>query len=343
MSICDVSVVIPTYNRVLPLHRALSSIARQTVLPAEIIVIDDCSKPTILGEVSTIVSSFSGQSAITLLTNERRSGANYTRNRGIFAAMSSYVAFLDSDDLWLPEKLERQIAAIRIAETVNDRPILSATGRYRVDGHGEIIARQFGGHLLDSKKIRKSNFIGTLSSVVVDTGTARRIGGFDEKLPASQDWDFFIRLSEHVQYVGVADPLCVYVDDNGVRITQDYRKKLRGHVSIYRNHVRPLKGSSGEMGAELLRNIAEDCQELGKKRRAAHFYARALSRNAGNLRPLQLLFELFFKVLFCLFSPPTLKQRRYHRYRRALSRHLRDETNKATLAKDVRTIQQLMV
>ncbi|RVP97527.1 glycosyltransferase family A protein [Sinorhizobium meliloti] len=145
MNICNVTVVIPTYNRVSPLKRALNSIARQTVDPAEVIIIDDCSEPAVLDEVNAIASEFSKQLNVTLLVNEHNRGANYARNRGIFAAVSNYVAFLDSDDLWLPEKLEKQVAAIAEAASADDKPILSATGRYRVDGRGDIIARQFGG------------------------------------------------------------------------------------------------------------------------------------------------------------------------------------------------------
>lgn len=342
MNNCNVTVVIPTYNRVSPLSRALNSIARQTVQPAEVIIVDDCSNPNVLHEVKAIVSAFSERLTITLLVNERNSGANHARNRGLFAAASRYVAFLDSDDLWLPEKLEKQLAAVQDAAKANGKPILSATGRYRVDGGGKIIARQFGGHILSGERIRESNFIGTLSSVLVDTGIARDIRGFDETLPASQDWDFFIRLSEHVQYVAVADPLCVYVDDSRERITQDYRRKLRGHIAIYRRHVRPLKGCTRNLSAEFLKNIAEDYQELGKKRKAETFYARALSSNVRTFNVLQLFVELAFSAYFRFVPLPALKRQRYHRYRRATSRLLRDEKNKATLNRDGGIIQQLM-
>ncbi|RVO21878.1 glycosyltransferase [Sinorhizobium meliloti] len=342
MNICNVTVVIPTYNRVSPLKRALNSIARQTVDPAEVIIIDDCSEPAVLDEVNAIASEFSKQLNVTLLVNEHNRGANYARNRGIFAAVSNYVAFLDSDDLWLPEKLEKQVAAIAEAASADDKPILSATGRYRVDGRGDIIARQFGGGVLNGEKIRGSNFIGTLSSVVVDTSIARRIRGFDESLTASQDWDFFIRLSEYVQYVAVADPLCVYVDGSCDRITQDYRKKLRGHISIYRNHVRPLKGRPSTIGAELLRNIAEDYQELGNERKAASLYARALAAKVRHLGPIKPLLEFSLSASFCVLSPPRLKQQRYERYRYAMNQLMRDKASKATIIKDRITIQQLM-
>jgi glycosyltransferase involved in cell wall biosynthesis len=342
MSVCDVSVVIPTYNRTSLLRRALNSVAQQTIRAAEVIIVDDCSESVILEEVRSIASDFSSRLSVRLIVNETNSGANHSRNQGIFAATGRYVAFLDSDDLWFPKKLERQLEEIKKAEEVSDKPVLSATGRYRVDDRGEIIARQFGGHALNSQKIRRSNFIGTLSSVMVETGIARQVHGFNEALPASQDWDFFIRLSEHVQYVGVAEPLCVYVDHGLERITLDYRKKLRGHLYIYRTHVRPLNGGANTVTAELLRDIAEDYQELGNESKAASFYAHALSASIRSTRSIQLLVAHVLGTYFRVFSPPPLKLRRYQRYRRSMDRLLRNGATRAIINRDRRIIQKLM-
>nr|WP_244428294.1 glycosyltransferase family 2 protein [Sinorhizobium fredii] len=342
MSACNVSVVIPTYNRASLLRRALNSVAQQTAKPSEVIIVDDCSETEILEQVNSIASDFSKLLNVRLITNERNRGANHSRNKGISAATGHYIAFLDSDDLWLPRKLERQLEEIKKAEAISDKPVLSATGRYRVDDRGEIFARQFGGCVLNGQKIRRSNFIGTLSSVIVESGIARQVHGFNEALPASQDWDFFIRLSDYVQYVGVAEPLCIYVDHTRDRITLDYRKKLRGHIAIYRNHVRPLKGAASTTGAEFLRNIAEDYQELGNKSKAAFFYASALSRDLRFCGPMQPLIECALSAFFRVFSPPRLKQQRYRRYRRAMDQLLRDNTINATINNDRSIIQQLM-
>lgn len=341
MRVCDVSVVIPTYNRTSLLRRALNSVVQQTVQPSEVIIVDDCSEAAILAEVESLVTSFSALLNIKLIINDKNSGANNARNRGIFAAVGRYLAFLDSDDLWLPEKLERQVEEIERAKATSNKPVLSATGRYRVNGHGELIARQFGGYVLDGDKIRKSNFIGTLSSVVVETTIAREVHGFDEALPASQDWDFYIRLSEFVQYVGVAQPLCVYVDHDHDRITLDYRKKLRGHLAIYRNHIRHRVSRRDTIRGEFLRNIAEDYQELGKTPKAAYFFANALAVRVPVilLRP---LVAFILRGSFWILPPPSLRQRRYQHYYRSMQHLLRDEKANATINQDRCTIQKLL-
>ncbi|OWK24286.1 hypothetical protein AJ87_24205 [Rhizobium yanglingense] len=209
------------------MRRALASVAAQTRHPVEVIVIDDCSSPDKAGDIRAIVEDFNLCIPTRLLINESNRGANYSRNRGIFDAKGRYLAFLDSDDIWMPEKLQRQIDEIESAKKTNGRPVLSATGRYRVNSDGAIIVRQFGGQVLNPGKIRRSNFIGTLSSVIVETWIARHVWGFNEALPACQDWDFFIRLSDYVQYIGISDPLCVYVDHDEDRITLNNRKRLR--------------------------------------------------------------------------------------------------------------------
>ncbi|MEY9998689.1 glycosyltransferase involved in cell wall biosynthesis [Sinorhizobium fredii] len=319
----------------------MNSIAQQTVQPSEVIIIDDCSEAAVIKEVNAIVSSFSALLKIRLIVNESNSGANRSRNKGISVANSRYIAFLDSDDLWLPEKLERQIGAIERAKTASSKPVLSATGRYRVDGRGEFIARQFGGHVLDSLKIRKSNFIGTLSSVIVEAAIARQIHGFNEALPASQDWDFFIRLSDYVHYVGVAQPLCVYVDHGNDRITLDYRKKLRGHIAIYKNHIRYSVYDVNTIRAEFLRNIAEDYQELGNRSKAAFFYANALS---SRIQPgfLEYMAACVLRASFRVLALPALRQRRYQRYRRSMDRLRRNKETWATIREDERVIQGLI-
>ncbi|WFU50228.1 glycosyltransferase family 2 protein [Sinorhizobium terangae] len=334
--------VIPTYNRTSLLRRALNSVAQQTHLPAEVIIVDDCSESAVLEDVKSIILDFSPRINIRLIVNNRNSGANHARNKGIFAATNRYIAFLDSDDLWFPEKLERQLEEIGKAEAMSNKPVLSATGRYRVDDQGEIIARQFGGHVLNSEKIRRSNFIGTLSSVVVEAAVARQVRGFNEALPASQDWDFFIRLSEHVQYVGVAEPLCVYVDHSRERITLDYRKKLRGHTSIYKTHVGPVMTATNAIRTELLRNIAEDYQELGNKYKTASFYAGALASGIRVSRSVQRLIACALDAYFRVFSPPPLRLRRYQRYRRSMDKLLKDETTRAIITRDRSVIQRLM-
>src|SRR3546814_581073 len=105
----SVAVVIPHFNRVASLRNALQSIAYQTRKPEEVIIVDDGSVPENLEEIYRIVREFSNELEVKLIKNEENRGANVSRNIGVFATCAKYIAFLDSDDFWLPIKIERQM------------------------------------------------------------------------------------------------------------------------------------------------------------------------------------------------------------------------------------------
>jgi glycosyltransferase involved in cell wall biosynthesis len=341
MSVCDVSVIIPNYNRTKLLERALRSVERQSSRPSEVIIVDDHSNPEKLAEVVSITKRFGMSLNLSLLVNDRNMGANYSRNRGINAAKSRFIAFLDSDDLWMPNKLTEQMAEIEKVKAYDSRPLLSATGRYRVDDQGDLIARQFGGKLLNKAKILRSNFIGTLSSVIVEASVARHVHGFNENLPACQDWDFFIRLTDYVQFVGIKEPLCIYVDHGEDRITLNNRKRLRSHLYIYRTHIKGFRNLSRSSKAELFRNIAEDYQSTGNLARANKFYAWHRSLRAHGLQRI-LVPRAFWFCLYRVRNAPEIKAERYKAYRKGMAALLRNPSEQGKVENDSKLIVEMM-
>jgi glycosyltransferase involved in cell wall biosynthesis len=251
--------------------RAVYSAFRQTVRDLEIIVIDDASSDDTEARLQKLAEAVSGLGEV--LVYERlshNSGANVARNRGLARARGRYIAFLDSDDLWHPEKLERQLASLHAG---SEDHAFSYTGRYRVDEHYRVIARQLPTRTENlAQRVRRSNPIGTLSSVLVSTEIARKSGGFDESLPASQDWDFFIRVLPECQISVVREPLVMYFDGAGQRISRSSRRRLKSHFAMYRKHMRGRVARS-EL-AEFYRNLAEDLEALGKRRLARRFYVQ---------------------------------------------------------------------
>ncbi len=112
-----ISVIIPVYNREDTITNCLESVIKQTYAPAEIIVIDDNSTDDTIKQINKF------NDKIIILNTEQQSGAQTARNIGIKAAKSDWIAFLDSDDEWLPNKIEKQVSAFFILEFV---PFLSA-------------------------------------------------------------------------------------------------------------------------------------------------------------------------------------------------------------------------
>jgi glycosyltransferase involved in cell wall biosynthesis len=106
-----VTVVIPAHNSEDTIRRALDSVAAQTVLPSRIIVIDDCSKDKTITKISEFIQE-NNTVPVTLIKNASNIGPGYSRNLGWDAAESEYIAFLDSDDAWMPRKIEIQLQVL---------------------------------------------------------------------------------------------------------------------------------------------------------------------------------------------------------------------------------------
>ena len=104
-----VSIIMPSYNTAQYISQSIQSVLAQTYLNWELIIVDDCSTDN----TENVVSVFLNDNRIKFLKNERNSGAAVSRNRALREARGKWIAFLDSDDLWEPEKLEKQIAFMK--------------------------------------------------------------------------------------------------------------------------------------------------------------------------------------------------------------------------------------
>jgi glycosyltransferase involved in cell wall biosynthesis len=229
-----VSVVIPAYNRANVLPRAINSVLAQTYKDFEIIVVDDCSKDN-TGEV---MKQFSDP-RIRYIKHERNKGGNAARNTGIKASEGEFVAFLDSDDEWLPIKLEKQLPAftksnvglvysgfIFIEESVatQRRYLVNKTEDFRQD-------------------LLVTNFVGTASVAVVRKVLLNRINGFDETLRSCQDWDLYLRLSEICEFECVAEFLALYhIDRKGKKqISANPVTTISGHKRIEEKYTDKIR------------------------------------------------------------------------------------------------------
>ena len=201
-----ISVVIPTFNRVDSLARAVDSVLAQTVGDFEVIVVDDAPSET----TARLVRDHPDE-RVRLVRHEENRGVAAARNTGIAAAAGSYIGFLDDDDVWLPAKLERQLRLIeeRGADVVH-------TLVYVADGAGNVFeaASRRGFELFRKVAaagypyewlLRRSSFF--ISTFLVRRECIERIGGFDEDLVAVEDLDFVHRLRREYELHLVDEPL----------------------------------------------------------------------------------------------------------------------------------------
>ncbi|KAA3633709.1 MAG: glycosyltransferase [Proteobacteria bacterium] len=186
------SVVIPVFNRREQVGRAIESVLAQTRPPEEVIIVDDASGD---GTPEAVRRRFPD---VVLLENDRNRGVSHSRNRGVARARGDWVAFLDSDDEWLPAKLARQCEAL----ACTDAPPLCHTDEIWIRRGVRVNPRRRhekrGGdifeHCLPLCVISPSSAL--LSRDLLD-----ELGGFDETLPACEDYDLWLRIC-------VAHPVC---------------------------------------------------------------------------------------------------------------------------------------
>jgi len=230
----EVSVIIPTYNYGRFIEMAIRSVLNQTYQNYEIIVVDDASTDNTEDIVKGIVDE-----RIRYIRHITNKGGNAARNSGIRAAKGKYIAFLDSDDEWFPEKLDRQIRLFACsAETVG----LIYTGSNVVDATGNKPSYQVlpeaRGHIFDL--LLKGNYItGGGSSLMIKSECFESVGFFDETLPSGQEWEMIIRISEKYEIDFIGEPLINYyvhganTDSNPEKIIKGYELILSAHREDY--------------------------------------------------------------------------------------------------------------
>ena len=188
-----VAVIIPTYNRAATLGRALESVYTQSQLADEVCVVDD-------GSIDGTEELVKQQYPDTIYIKQKNSGVSSARNTGVDATTSKYLSFLDSDDEWLPKKLETQLCALQEEpdfRLVHSDEIWIRNGKRvnQMDKHrkrgGELFARCLPLCVISS------------SSVFMERSLYADLGGFDESLPACEDYDLWLRLcsQEHVLFI----------------------------------------------------------------------------------------------------------------------------------------------
>jgi glycosyltransferase involved in cell wall biosynthesis len=222
----QVSVIIPAYNRAKILPRAINSILSQTFQDFEIIVVDDCSKDN----TDEVVRQYDDP-RIRYTKHIQNKGGSAARNTGIKEARGEFIAFLDSDDEWLPNKLDKQINRFN---QINGDCGLIYTYLEIVDREGNFLKN----HCVDSdgevlKDLLVANFIASTSSIIVKKKYMDQIGGFDTEMKSCQDWDLYIRLSQVCQIFCIPEPLTKhYVDESANRISNDKSSVIKGHLRI---------------------------------------------------------------------------------------------------------------
>jgi len=204
-----VSVIIPTRNRAALLLRAIESVQRQTYRNLEIIVVDDASTD----ETRTVVERLTDP-RICYLRHAVSRGGSAARNAGIKAATGEYIAFLDDDDEWEPQKTEVQLGAFEGYGAV------VCTSNQRVANLKKYAAKE----VVELEDLRRGKFTAGGTGILMAKASVLRETMFDESLPRYQDWDLFIRIAMNHEIRYLNEPLVRYNSGAHHRITNSGRR-----------------------------------------------------------------------------------------------------------------------
>lgn len=235
-----VSGVISTHNRTPDIvERALKSILGQTYTNIEVIVVDDSTSDfEERDEVKSVVESYSDRN-VRYIRHEKCQGACAARNTGLAAANGEIIGFLDDDDEWLPEKVEKMLPSFADPEV----GLVYSHCQFTDDSNSEVHVKDFECHTgyVYDELLSVVNFIGSTSFPLLRKKAVIEAGGFDILMQSSQDLDMWIRVAENYKVDFVDAVLNNYHVHTGDRITTNFTKRVKGTERLIEKNIEYLK------------------------------------------------------------------------------------------------------
>ncbi|MBD1806880.1 glycosyltransferase [Microcoleus sp. FACHB-SPT15] len=296
-----ISVVIPVYNGEKTIRETIESVLEQTFQDVEIIVVNDGSQDKTLEIVDSIkdprIKVFSYPNA----------GPSPSRNRGISPATGEYIAFLDADDLWKPDKLEAQLKALQ----ANPQAALAYSWTDYIDESGQFLRQ--GAHITISGDVYKhlvlSNFLDSGSNPLIRSHALAEVGGFDESLTHAEDWDLWLRLASRYPFVVVRSPHILY-RTYGTSNSSNLSKLEAGSLPVI-NRTFAQSPSLGYLKQTSIANLynylifkaLEEPPVRHKGLLALRFLWKAVS-NDPSLIQKQIIWKVLLKIAIVVLLPP---------------------------------------
>ena len=274
----NISVIVPTFNRAHTLARALDSVLAQTYQAKEIIVIDDASSDN----TTELLLNYPD---IKLLNFDTNLGVSAARNAGIARSKSDWVAFLDSDDEWLPQKLQRQVD---IANTDSNMLIFHTDEIWVRNGKR---VNPMNKHAKPDGSVYEESLplcCVSPSSILLKREVLGKCGVFDETLPACEDYDLWLRLFSRYPVKLIDEQLLIKYGGHGDQLSHQFwgmdRFRVRALCKILESGVLNEK-----QRAQTKITLHQKCQVLAKgatkrnKAEMANHYKHISAQYGGDL------------------------------------------------------------
>jgi glycosyltransferase involved in cell wall biosynthesis len=227
-----VSIVIPTYNRADFLPKAIQSVLSQTYRDWEIIIVDDGSTDN----TEEIVKGYN-ESRIRYIAHKSNLGISAARNTAIKNSKGKYIALLDSDDEWFPEKISYQM---NIFQKKDSECGVVCTSGHMIEDDKKIRVKVIPANLDNFyEKFLFENII-WCSSVLIKKECFEKLGLFDEHLKSCEDWEMWIRISKYYKFIFLKTPLIKYLIHPG-QLSENLLKKINARKRILFKYQDELK------------------------------------------------------------------------------------------------------
>lgn len=303
-----VSVIIPTYNRADLLPRAIGSVLNQTFRDFELIVVDDGSTDN----TKEVVKEFQKKDErVRYIWRENSSGAAKPKNEGIKNSKGDYIAILDSDDKWLPGKLQKQLELFE--NSSNPRVGFVSCHALVIDEKsGKKLEYKIPRYKNVLKNILTQDYMGSGSGMVYKKSVFDNAGLFDENLKTGQDWEIRIRLAQKYDFDFVPRPLFkYYIHSENISGLTNIKIKERDLEYIFNKYKKYYEKNPKIYSAKLrydgTRYIL--AQQLKKGRKS---FLRSIRLNPLNLKSyVYFLCSLFGPNFYCRLTRTKAKLRRF--------------------------------
>lgn len=296
MSSNDIAVVIPVYNASRTIIRALESVFRQTLLPAEVIIVNDGSTDDSVTVIHQ--SPFKHLVSILSITN---SGPGNARNIGIRATKSRYIALLDADDEWVfKDKLKQQLAIIESSEKI----VLVDTFAKTQWAKDKILEQRLVKSGNEFHQLLSKNIVNATSSVLLKRSAVKEVGYFDTQIRFGEDrllWALLAKIGEFA----TLQEFAVFKENHAYNLTAKGEENFKYRQMVVAKLLSQCTLSRAEEARVKLANI-EDFLLLGYRSRDAKMY-RKFALEAYSQAPIAFLFSrfslLFIASFFFRFVP----------------------------------------
>lgn len=277
------SIIIPTYNRDKFIAETIQSVLGQTFKDLEVIVVDDGS----IDNTKEIVEKFIKKDGRVRYIYQKNSGRpSIPRNFGFKNSTGDYLAFLDSDDVWLPEKLEKQILFFEKSE--NKKLGFLDCRNLIIDENGLEIKNPYvfpNYHGNVFRELLKYNFIFTPGSVLIKRNVIDEIGCFDENLISMDDWDIWIRISKKYYFDFIDELLFKYrVHISNITATLTQKNKEQQIIYIFEKHIKDFNDYCPDFYYRKIRELANFYCKENKIKIGRNYFIKAIKLKPRDFR-----------------------------------------------------------